>query len=403
MRGADLQLIAFAAHRLDQDGQVHLAAAHDAEGIVRGGILHLQGNILQQLAHQAVTDLAGGDILALLACKRGIVDREGHLDRGVVDLDKGQGLHLAGVADRVADGNIGQTCKRNNIAGLCALDRLTAVGLEVEQLGDAAAHMHIGVVPVADLNGAADLDDAVLHAANTHAADEIVVVNAGNQHLQRLLRLALRRLDILQDGIEQGLEVGAGGRIRPVVAGRAVTAGAEHHRAVQLLIGGAKIHQQLKDLVNDLGNAGIGAVDLVDSNDQRQVLLQRLLQDETGLGHAALGRIDQQQNAVDHLQNALDLAAEVGVARGINDVDLDALVLAGAVLGQNGDAALTLNIAGVHNALGHLLVGAESTGLLQHLVDQRGLAVVNVSDDRNIAEIFLNHIHSLSKMKMPID
>jgi len=29
--------------------------------------------------------------------------------------------------------------------------------------------------------------------------------------------------------------------------------------------------------------------------------------------------------------------------------------------------------------------------------------VVNVSDDRNIAEIFLNHIHSLSKMKMPID
>ena len=91
------------------------------------------------------------------------------------------------------------------------------------------------------------------------------------------------------------------------------------------------------------------------------------------------------------------------MARGIDDVDLDALVLAGAVLGQNGDAALTLNIAGVHNALGHLLVSTESAGLLQHLVDQRGLAVVNVSDDRNIAEIFLNHIHSLSKMKMPID
>ena len=91
------------------------------------------------------------------------------------------------------------------------------------------------------------------------------------------------------------------------------------------------------------------------------------------------------------------------MARGIDDVDLDALVLAGAVLGQNGDAALTLNIAGVHNALGHLLVGTESTGLLQHLVDQRGLAVVNVSNDRNIAEIFLNHIRSLSKMKMPID
>ena len=89
VRGADLQLIALAAHRLDQDGQVHFAAAHDAEGIVRGGILDLQGDVLQQLTHQAVTDLAGGDVLALLAGKRGIVDREGHFHRGIVDLDKG--------------------------------------------------------------------------------------------------------------------------------------------------------------------------------------------------------------------------------------------------------------------------------------------------------------------------
>ena len=55
---------------------------------------------------------------------------------------------------------------------------------------------------------------------------------------------------------------------------------------------------------------------------------------------------------------------------GVDDVDLDAVVLAGAVLGQNRDAALTLDVAGVHDALGHLLVGTESTGLLQHLVDR---------------------------------
>ena len=42
------------------------------------------------------------------------------------------------------------------------------------------------------------------------------------------------------------------------------------------------------------------------------------------------------------------------------------------------------------------LVGTESTGLLQHLVDQGGFAVVNVRDDRDVAEIFLNHIRSLS-------
>ena len=46
------------------------------------------------------------------------------------------------------------------------------------------------------------------------------------------------------------------------------------------------------------------------------------------------------RNAVDHLQHALDLAAEVGVARGIDDVDLHALVGAGAVFGQNGEMCI---------------------------------------------------------------
>ena len=73
------------------------------------------------------------------------------------------------------------------------------------------------------------------------------------------------------------------------------------------------------------------------------------------------------------------------MARGVDDVDFDALILAGAVFGQDGDAALTLDIAGVHDTLGDLLVSAESTGLLQHLVDQGGFAVVNVGDDCHIA------------------
>ena len=124
--------------------------------------------------------------------------------------------------------------------------------------------------------------------------------------------------------------------------------------------------------------------------------LERLAEHEARLRHGALGGVDEQDDAVDHLQDTLDLAAEVGVARGVDDVDLDAVVLAGAVLGQNRDAALTLDVAGVHDALGHLLVGTESTGLLQHLVDQSGFAVVDVRDDRDVAEIFLNHIRSLS-------
>ena len=84
------------------------------------------------------------------------------------------------------------------------------------------------------------------------------------------------------------------------------------------------------------------------------------LQHEAGLRHGAFEGIDQQQHAVDHLQHALDLAGEIGVAGGIDDVDLDALIVNGGVLGQDGDAALALQIVGVHHALGHLLVLAEN-------------------------------------------
>ena len=113
---------------------------------------------------------------------------------------------------------------------------------------------------------------------------------------------------------------------------------------------------------------------------------QRLLGHEAGLRHRAFDGIDQQQHAIDHAQHALDLAAEVGVARRVDDVDVDAVVVDRGVLGQDGDAALLLQVVGIHHALGHVLVGGEGAGLAEQLVDQRGLAVVNVGDDGDVAD-----------------
>lgn len=67
-----------------------------------------------------------------------------------------------------------------------------------------------------------------------------------------------------------------------------------------------------------------------------------MTQHEAGLGHGALKGVDQQQGAVGHTQHALDLAAKVGVARSVDDVDLNVLVLDRDVLGENRDAALAL-------------------------------------------------------------
>ena len=62
-----------------------------------------------------------------------------------------------------------------------------------------------------------------------------------------------------------------------------------------------------------------------------------------------------------------------------------ALVVYRGVLGQNGNAALALDVAGVHDAFLYHLIFAESTSLLEHLVNQSCLAVVNVRDDGDVA------------------
>ena len=92
--------------------------------------------------------------------------------------------------------------------------------------------------------------------------------------------------------------------------------------------------------------------------------LQRLLQHEARLGHGTLRCVNQQQNAVDHLQNALDLAGEVSVTRGVNNVDLIIFIVYSGVLCQNRDAALALEIAGVHDPVCHHLIFAVNAALL---------------------------------------
>ena len=77
------------------------------------------------------------------------------------------------------------------------------------------------------------------------------------------------------------------------------------------------------------------------------------------------------------------------MARGIHDVDLGVAVLDGGVLGQNGDTALTLQVVGVHDALHRLLVLAVHAALLEHLVHQRGLAVVDVGDNGHVSQFFV--------------
>ena len=114
---------------------------------------------------------------------------------------------------------------------------------------------------------------------------------------------------------------------------------------------------------------------------------ERLRHHEFGLRQRPLGGVDQHQRAVDHIEDALDLAAEIGVAGRIDDVDPGVVPNQRGRLGEDGDAALALEIVRIHRALGHALVLAERARLLQKPVDQRGFAVVDMGDDGDVAEI----------------
>ena len=95
----------------------------------------------------------------------------------------------------------------------------------------------------------------------------------------------------------------------------------------------------------------------------------------------------QQQDTVHHVHHALDLTAKVGVPGRIDDIDLHAAIGDRRVLGDDGDAALALEVAPIHDALAHVLVGAKDVALLKHPVHERRLAVVDMRDNGDIADL----------------
>ena len=56
-------------------------------------------------------------------------------------------------------------------------------------------------------------------------------------------------------------------------------------------------------------------------------------------------------------------------------------------LGENRDPALLLEVVRIHRALFDALVVAEGARLAEQLVDERGLAMIDVGDDRHVAKV----------------
>ena len=243
---------------------------------------------------------------------------------------------------------------------------------------------HLAVGPEADL-----LADAQPAVDDAHQDDDAAVgVEPGieDQRAQRRVGRALGRRhqvdDVLQNFVNADALLGAG----------------------QHGIARVQADDGLDLLANALG-LGRRQVDLVDDRNDLQVVMQRQVSIGERLRFHALRRIHHQQRAFAGLQAARDLVGEIDVARRIDQVQLIHLAVVGAIVEADGvrldgDAALALQVHGVEDLFHHFAL-RERAGDFEQAVRQRGLAVVDVRNDREIADEFAIHAMWGSKCDYP--
>jgi hypothetical protein len=107
------------------------------------------------------------------------------------------------------------------------------------------------------------------------------------------------------------------------------------------------------------------------------------------LWERTFGGIHQQQDTVHECQRSLDFAAEIRVTWSVDQVDLDASPLDCCSLGQDGDTAFPLLVVVVHDTFDQRLMRGEGSGLTQQFINQGGFSMVNVRDDCDVANEFV--------------
>ena len=290
----------------------------------------------------------------------------------------------AGVADGVGDRGVGQTGNRDDVTGAGFLHGNTLETPEGKDFGGATLFDNLAV-RVERVDRGVELDRAGEDQSGQDAAEEVIAVEQGHKEFERTIGIGAGGRDMIDDGLEHWRQV-AGPDIG-IVPGIAVAARGEQHREVQLLIRRLQADEQVEHLVEHFLRPGILTVDLVDDDDGPEAQCQRFAGDELGLRHRAFCGIDEQDHAIDHRQNALHFATEIGVAGSIDNVDAGAVPLNRRAFGQNRDAALFFEVVRIHRPLGNALIVTEGARLAEQLIDQGGFAVIDVRDYGDIAKL----------------
>jgi hypothetical protein len=132
------QLVTFAAHVLQQDGQVQFATAHHFKNAFFVGFLHAQGHVVLQFLLQAVPDLAAGHELAFAPASGLVFTQKFMVSVGSSTFSMGSGAGWR-VGHGHADADVFNAVDQHDVAGAGFRAGLHALqALERQHLVDAA-------------------------------------------------------------------------------------------------------------------------------------------------------------------------------------------------------------------------------------------------------------------------
>ena len=207
---------------------------------------------------------------------------------------------------------------------------------------------------------------------NKHDDAQVGVVPAvDEQRLERRRRIALGRRQPVHDRFQH---------LGDVLTGL---------RRDENRVGGVEPDHVL-DLLLDLVGLGGRQIDLVEHRHDLVVVVDRLVDVGERLRLDALAGVDHEQRALAGGEAAVDLVGEIDVAGRVDQIEHVILAVARPViqphgLRLDGDAALALDVHGIEHLLDHL-ARLEPAGELNEPVGERRFAVVDVGDDREIAD-----------------
>ena len=145
--------------------------------------------------------------------------------------------------------------------------------------------------------------------------------------------------------------------------------------------------QRLFDLIQEIEGVAALAVHLVDEGDDRNVAQPADLEQLSGPRLDALGGVDHHDRGIDRGQRAVGVFRKILVARRVQQVEHQPLEFEGHHRGDDGDAALALDLHPVGTGVAPLALGLDLAREIdgaaeqQQFFGQRGLAGVGMGDD----------------------